>query len=70
MAKLLARGVERGDVRPDVSVDLLRELGQAMLWHRFLITGDTVDDDLVVRIVDEVLVPLVSPTANPAGGTA
>jgi AcrR family transcriptional regulator len=61
MARLLARGVERGDVRPDVPVDLLRELGQGVLWHRFLITGDPVTDDVVVRIVDEVLVPLVRP---------
>ncbi|HET6392417.1 MAG TPA: TetR/AcrR family transcriptional regulator [Blastococcus sp.] len=65
MARLLARGVARGDVRSDVPVDLLRELGQGMLWHRFLITGDEITDDLVVRIVDEVLVPLVRP---PAGG--
>jgi AcrR family transcriptional regulator len=61
MARLLARGVERGDVRPDVPVDLLRELGQGVLWHRFLITGDPITDDVVVRIVEEVLVPLASP---------
>jgi AcrR family transcriptional regulator len=61
MAKLLARGVERGDVRPDVPVDLVGELGQGVLWHRFLITGDPITDDVVVRIVDEVLMPLASP---------
>jgi AcrR family transcriptional regulator len=61
MAKLLRRGIERGDVRPDVPVDLFRELGQGVLWHRFLITGDPIDDDLVVRIVDDILVPLVRP---------
>lgn len=61
MARLLARGVARGDVRADVPVDLLRELGQGVLWHRFLITGDEIDDDLVVRVVDELLVPLVTP---------
>jgi AcrR family transcriptional regulator len=69
MARLLARGIERGDVRADVPVDLLRELGQGVLWHRFLITGDPVSDDVVVRIVDEVLVPLVSPSP-PAGPPA
>ncbi|GAA0250235.1 TetR/AcrR family transcriptional regulator [Cryptosporangium japonicum] len=58
MATLLERGIARGDVRPDVPVDLLRELGQSVLWHRFLITGDPLDDDVLVRIVDEVLVPL------------
>jgi AcrR family transcriptional regulator len=61
MAALLARGVERGDVRADVPVEIARELGQSVLWHRLLITGDRIDDDLVVQLVDEVLVPFVSP---------
>jgi AcrR family transcriptional regulator len=61
MADLLARGVARGDVRPDVPVELARELGQGVLWHRFLITGDPIDDAVVVQIVDEVLVPFVAP---------
>jgi AcrR family transcriptional regulator len=61
MAALLARGVERGDVRPDVPVEIARELGQSVLWHRLLITGDPITDDLVVQLVDEVLVPFVAP---------
>ncbi|MGY1601870.1 TetR/AcrR family transcriptional regulator [Geodermatophilus sp. SYSU D00815] len=61
MADLLARGIARGDVRPDVPVEIARELGQGVLWHRFLITGDPIDDEVVVQIVDEVLVPFVSP---------
>jgi hypothetical protein len=32
-----------------------------VLWHRLLITGDPIDDNLVVRLVDEVLVPFVWP---------
>ena len=61
MAALLSRGISRGDVRADVPVDIARELGQSVLWHRLLITGDPIDDNLVVRLVDEVLVPFVSP---------
>jgi AcrR family transcriptional regulator len=61
MAALLARGIERGDVRPDVPVEIARELGQSVLWHRLLVTGDPIDDDLVVQLVDEVLVPFVAP---------
>ncbi len=61
MAALLARGIERGDVRPDVPVEIARELGQSVLWHRLLITGDPITDDLVVQLVDEVLVPFVAP---------
>jgi AcrR family transcriptional regulator len=61
MAALLARGVARGDVRADVPVEIARELGQSVLWHRLLVTGDPIDDDLVVQIVDEVLVPFAAP---------
>jgi len=61
MAALLARGIERGDVRSDVPVEIARELGQSVLWHRLLITGDPITDDLLVQLVDEVLVPFVAP---------
>ena len=61
MAAMLARGIERGDVRADVPVEIARELGQSVLWHRLLITGDPITDDLIVTLVDEVLVPFVAP---------
>lgn len=53
-------GSYRGDVRPDVPVEIARELGQSVLWHRLLVTGDPITDGLVVRLVDEVLVPFVA----------
>ena len=61
MVKTLSRGIERGEVRDDVPVEVAREIGQAMLWHRFLVTGDAITDDLIVHIVDEVLIPYVAP---------
>ncbi|MET0901190.1 MAG: TetR/AcrR family transcriptional regulator [Mycobacterium sp.] len=62
MAAMLGRGVTRGEVRADIPVDIIRELAQSVLWHRLLVTGDPIDDDLAVRLVDEILVPLVAPT--------
>lgn len=61
MAAVLQRGIDRGDVRADVPVEIARELGQSVLWHRLLVTGDPISDDLVVQLVDEVLVPFVAP---------
>ena len=61
MATMLARGIERGEVRADVPIDIARELGQSVLWHRLLVTGDPITDDLIVTLVDDVLVPFVSP---------
>jgi AcrR family transcriptional regulator len=63
MAETIARGIARGEVRSDVRVDIARELGQAVLWHRFLVTGDEIGSELVEHIVDGILVPYVSPPA-------
>lgn len=64
MTETIERAVARGEVRADVRVDVARELGQALLWHRFLVTGDDISDDLIEHIVDDVLVPYVSPTGH------
>lgn len=61
MNALLARGIERGEVRADVPVEIVRELGQSVLWHRLLVTGDPITDELVVRLVDEIIEPVVRP---------
>jgi Tetracyclin repressor-like, C-terminal domain len=61
MARVLDRGIRRGDVRADVPRDVAGEMGQAILWHRFLITGDPVTAEFVEHVVDDVLVPFVAP---------
>ncbi|MDW5610263.1 MULTISPECIES: TetR/AcrR family transcriptional regulator [Mycolicibacterium] len=61
MDAIITRGVQRGEVRADVPVDLVRELGQSVLWHRLLISGDPIDDEVVTRLVDEVLIPVTRP---------
>lgn len=65
MADIIARGVARGEVRPDIRVDVARELGQAILWHRFLVTGDPITVELVEHIVDDILLPYAHPTGSP-----
>ena len=65
MTRIFTRGIERGEVRVDAPVELLRELGQSVLWHHLLITGDPIDDDLVGRLVDDIVMPLVLPPSAP-----
>ncbi len=60
MTAMVARGIARGEVRADVTFEIVRELGQAMLWHRLLVTGDPITHEFAVRIVDEVLVPFAA----------
>lgn len=61
MEDILRRGIDRGEVRADVRVEVARELGQALLWHRFLVTGDDITPTLVEHIVDAILLPYVAP---------
>jgi AcrR family transcriptional regulator len=57
MAAILTRAISRGEVRPDVPFEIARELGQSFLWHRFLVTGDPITDQLLEHIVDDILIP-------------
>lgn len=57
----MTSGIARGEVRADVRLEIVRELGQAMLWQRLLVTGDAIAPAFIEQIVDEVLIPFVTP---------
>ena len=61
MNAIFARGIERGEVRDDLPIEIARELCESVLWHRLLISGDPITDDVVLALVDEILMPLVTP---------
>jgi len=46
------RGVERGEVRPDVDLDVVADGVVAMLMYRFLVSGMAIDEELPERVVD------------------
>ena len=52
---VVERGIQRGELRPDIDARLLLETLVAPLHGRLLLTGEPVDGDLAVRIVDLVL---------------
>lgn len=61
---LLARYATEGVVTsPDP--DLVRQVAPATLLNRLLITGESVDDEFLERLVDAVMMPLLAP--SPAG---
>jgi AcrR family transcriptional regulator len=53
--RLVDRGIERGDLRPDVDVELAHELLFGPVYYRLLLSGAPLVDDLARRIVDGVL---------------
>ncbi len=64
MLEILRRGVERGDVRPDAVKPVIAEAGPALLVHRLLMYGPPIDPAYVDSILDDVVMPLISPRAK------
>ena len=49
------RGIERGELRRDIDVDVLVDAGVSQLLYRFLVSGIPPTDDLPERIADQVI---------------
>ena len=53
--RLLARGIERGDLRPDTDVELAHELLFGPVYYRLLLSGAPLDAGLAGRVVDATM---------------
>ena len=53
--RLLARGIERGDLRADTDVELAHELLFGPVYYRLLLSGAPLDAGLAGRVVDAVM---------------
>lgn len=49
--EIVRRGVASGELPSDTDVELVGDVGAAILWHRLTVTGEPLDDDLPERIV-------------------
>jgi AcrR family transcriptional regulator len=56
---VLARGVERGEIRPEAQTETFAELLPATLMYRGVLMNRPVTDEQVVEIVDTVIMPLL-----------
>ena len=57
---LLARGVERGEVRPDAVSPLIADVLPAVLSHRIVLQREPVDESTITEIMERIIIPLVS----------
>jgi hypothetical protein len=55
LGALIARGIERGDLRPDTDLRLAHELLIGPVMYRLLYSRQPLDDGLSERIADAVL---------------
>jgi AcrR family transcriptional regulator len=53
--RILQRGVDRGELRPDVDAGLTHDLLFGPVYYRLFLSGEPLDKTLAVRIVDAVL---------------
>jgi AcrR family transcriptional regulator len=64
--QVLQRGIERGDLRPDIDIILTQEMLFGPVYYRLLLSGAPLDRGLAERIVDAVM-PGLSNTAPRTG---
>jgi AcrR family transcriptional regulator len=55
LAEVLRRGVERGDLRPDLDVELALDVLGGPLFYRLLVTGGPLDEQLAEGVADLIL---------------
>ena len=52
---MLDRGIERGDLRDDLDIDLALDVLGGPLFYRLLITGGPIDEQLAEGVVELIL---------------
>jgi AcrR family transcriptional regulator len=60
--QVLQRGIERGDLRPDINIRLTQEMLFGPVYYRLLLSGAPLDRGLAERIVDAILPGLINTT--------
>jgi AcrR family transcriptional regulator len=53
--RVVDKGIERGDLAPEVDYELVHELLFGPVYYRLLLSGAALDPQLAERIVDAVL---------------
>jgi AcrR family transcriptional regulator len=53
--EVLRRGIDRGDIRPDIDLELVLDLLIGAVFYRGLLSGGRLDDEVAELVVDYVL---------------
>jgi hypothetical protein len=61
MRHVMERARERGEIRDDVDLDLLSPALPGIVLHRVFLLGDEATPDLVAKVIDQIILPAVSP---------
>ena len=69
LAAVLERGIDRGDLRPDLDVELALDVLGGPLFYRLLITGGPLDERLADGVADLIVRGLAPETSSRAKST-
>ena len=58
------RARERGEIREDADLSLLEPALAGIVLHRVFVMGETPDDELITRVIDQIILPAA--TREPA----
>jgi hypothetical protein len=61
------RALERGEVAPDLDIDLLAPALPGIVLHRVFLLGEEATPDLVGRVVDQIILPAATRGVVPPG---
>lgn len=64
--QMLDRAIERGELPPDTDPDLFPDVAPAMLFMRIFVNALPADDEYLVRMTDDILIPLMVRSKNKA----
>lgn len=54
---LWERARDRGELRDDLDIDLIEPALAGIVLHRVFIVGELPDDDLISRVIDQIILP-------------
>jgi len=64
---LWERARQRGELRPDLDIDLLSHAMPGVVLHRVFLLGEPATEELVTRVIDQIILPASAGTPLPAG---
>lgn len=62
--EIFARAQERGEIRPDVDLDLVGPALAGIVLHRHYMLGDFPNLETIGRVLDQIILPAVRPYAS------
>ena len=51
------RAIERGEVSPDVDIEMLAQISPSMVTYRTMMLGKPADRDFLISLIDNIIVP-------------